>query len=67
MPDGAALHHDDWLQTVTAYGGGGQAEDVSGFRGFEDLLKRHGTDVVAFIDDDMAITFNDGVDMALFG
>jgi hypothetical protein len=67
VPDGAALHHDDGLQAVTAYRGGGQAEHVPSFDCFEYLFKRHRADMVAFIHNDVTVTLDDGVDIALPG
>ena len=55
MSHRATLHRDDGVVSVAAVRGGGQASHVARGRGLQDLLNRDGGDVVAFVDDDMAV------------
>ncbi len=50
-----ALHSDDGVVSVAAVRGGGEARDVARGRGLQDLLGRDGGNVVAFVDDDVAV------------
>ncbi len=61
VPDGSALHEQDRLQAVAAHQGGRQPQQISGLHLPEDGLKRGGGDVVAFIDDHLAVALHHGI------
>ena len=65
MPYRAALHKDNGLLTISSNGRGGQPEHVFRFGLLQDRIKRRCTNVVTLVDDDMAIVFNQGIDLAL--
>jgi hypothetical protein len=55
MTDWTALHEDDRVMAVFPCHRRGQPQHVAGLGGPRDGLKAHGGEVVAFIDDDMAV------------
>ena len=55
MPHGAALHEDDWMMTVLARHRRGQPQDESRLRPTDHLLKAVRRQMVAFIDDHLAV------------
>ena len=60
-----ALHENYRLPTIATNRRGGQAKNISRFGLFQDRLERLRTQVMAFIDDDVAVIFNQGVDFTL--
>src|SRR5690606_8611241 len=64
-PDGAALHMDERMVAVLARRGGREPENVLWFCHFQYLFKTERGDVMALIDDDLAIFFNIRLDFSL--
>ena len=60
-----ALHEDDWLLAITANRRGGESEHVFRLYPLQDRIERHGPDVVALVDDDVTVIFDQGVNLAL--
>src|SRR5205814_4755245 len=65
VPDRTALHEDDRLLTITPYWRSRQAKYVLGLGPLEDRLEREGRQMVALVDDDVAVVFDQGADLAL--
>ncbi len=55
VTDGSALHEDDGVVAVLAGDGGGQAGDVSRLGAAGDEFETAGGEVVAFVDDEVAV------------
>jgi hypothetical protein len=55
VPVQPALHEDDGVLAVVTHGRRGQAEDVFGLDPRHQQVERHGANVVAFVDDDLAV------------
>src|SRR5215217_5639947 len=51
----ATLHRDDRVVSIAALRGGGQAGDGAGWEVTQQALDREGWDVVALVDDDVAV------------
>src|SRR5262245_37807698 len=65
MPDRAALHEDDWMVAVLACHRGGQPEDEARLGLPRHLLEAVRREMVAFVDDEVAVVGNAVVDDAL--
>ncbi|PTW96677.1 hypothetical protein C8N33_1247 [Pararhodobacter aggregans] len=65
MPNGPALHEDDGMVTVFSGDGCRQTDDIAGLRSARDKLKTRRGQVVAFIDDQLAVVSHDVVDYAV--
>lgn len=65
MSDGAALHEDDGMVPVLAGDGGGEAEDEFCFGATGHEFEALGGEVVAFVDDEVAVVGNEVFDHAL--
>lgn len=65
VSDGAALHEDDGMVSVLAGDGGGEAEDEFGFCASGDEFEALCGEVVAFVDDEVAVVGDEVFDHAL--
>ncbi len=64
---GPHWHEDDGLLAVAAHRRGGQAKDELGFNPFENAFEGDRTEMMALIDNHLAIVFHTGVDLILTG
>ena len=60
MPSRPALHEDDGLLAIAPYGGGCQAKHVLGLGSLQDRIEREGRQVMALVDDDVSVVFDQG-------
>ena len=65
MPYGAALHEDDGMVPVFSGDGCRQTDDIARLRSARDKLKTRRRQVVAFVDDQLAVVSHDVVDLAV--
>ena len=63
----SALHEDNRRLTIAADRRGREAQYLLRLHTFENAFKRRGADVMAFVDNDVSVIFNQRVDIILAG
>ena len=65
VPDRPTLHEDDGLLSVAPDGCCRQAQYIFGLGSFQNRVKRSRSYMVAFVNDDVTVIFNQGVNLIL--